>query len=45
MLPVEVTMKALFCYLRCLFRGHRWVDSHSVPGMMTCVRCRHRKQA
>lgn len=45
MVPAEVPVKSLLHYLNCLFRGHRWVDSHSVPGMLTCVRCRHRKQA
>jgi len=42
---MEMPVRALFHYLRCLIRGHRWVDSHSLPGMMTCIRCRRRKQA
>lgn len=45
MVTVEVLVKAMMQYLRCLFRGHRWVDSHSVQDMMTCIRCRRRKKA
>ncbi|MFT4912792.1 MAG: hypothetical protein ACI9YM_001373 [Brevundimonas sp.] len=45
MVDVEVPVKTLIHYLTCLFRGHRWVDSRSMPGMLTCMRCRRRTQA
>lgn len=45
MVAAEMPVKTLLSYLRCLIRGHRWVDSHSSPGMMTCIRCRRRRQA
>ena len=32
-------------FLLCLFTGHRFMNSHSRPGFVTCVRCRVRKRA
>lgn len=29
--------------LKCLLKGHAYVDSRSHPGTRVCVRCRHRK--
>jgi hypothetical protein len=29
--------------LRCRLKGHLFVDSRSLPGMQTCVRCRLRQ--
>lgn len=29
--------------LRCKLKGHLFVDSRSLPGMQTCVRCRLRQ--
>ncbi len=29
--------------LRCKLKGHLFVDSRSLPGMQTCVRCRVRQ--
>lgn len=29
--------------LRCRLKGHLFVDSRSMPGMQTCVRCRLRQ--
>ena len=29
--------------LRCALKGHIFVDSRSMPGMQTCVRCRIRR--
>ncbi len=28
--------------LRCKLKGHIFVDSRTLPGMQTCVRCRTR---
>lgn len=28
--------------LKCLLKGHLFVDSRSQPGTQVCVRCRHR---
>ncbi|GAA0637258.1 hypothetical protein [Brevundimonas lenta] len=29
--------------LRCLMKGHLFIDSRSTPGTQVCVRCRLRK--
>lgn len=29
--------------LKCLLKGHAYIDSRSHPGTQVCVRCRHRK--
>ena len=29
--------------LKCLFKGHLYIDSRSQPGTQICVRCRDRK--
>lgn len=28
--------------LKCIIKGHLFVDSRSQPGTQVCVRCRHR---
>lgn len=33
----------MFNSLRCRLKGHLFVDSRSLPGMQTCVRCRLRQ--
>lgn len=33
----------MFKSLRCKIKGHTFVDSRSLPGMQTCVRCRTRQ--
>lgn len=33
----------MFETLRCRLKGHQFVDSRSQPGMVTCVRCKHRE--
>jgi len=33
----------MFETLRCKLKGHQFVDSRSQPGMVTCVRCKHRE--
>jgi hypothetical protein len=33
----------MFNSLRCKLKGHVFVDSRSMPGMQTCVRCRVRR--
>jgi hypothetical protein len=32
----------MFKMLRCLRKGHLYVDSRRMPGTTVCVRCRHR---
>jgi hypothetical protein len=34
-----------FAFLRCLFLGHEFRNSHSRQGKVTCMRCRYRKDA
>jgi len=34
-----------FEFLRCTFRGHRFQQSQSRPGMVTCRRCGWRRPA
>ena len=33
----------MFQSLKCLFKGHVYVDSRSQPGTEVCVRCRRRR--
>ena len=33
----------MFKALKCLWKGHVYVDSRSQPGTQVCVRCKHRK--
>lgn len=33
----------MFKTIRCLAKGHLFVDSRSTPGTQVCVRCRLRK--
>jgi hypothetical protein len=33
----------MFQSLKCLLKGHMYVDSRSQPGTEVCVRCRHRR--
>jgi hypothetical protein len=33
----------MFKSLRCKIKGHTFVDSRSLPGMQTCIRCRTRQ--
>ena len=33
----------MFQALKCLLKGHIYVDSRSQPGTQVCVRCRHRR--
>jgi hypothetical protein len=32
-------------YLKCVADGHEWMNSRSVPGAVTCRRCRARRRA
>jgi hypothetical protein len=32
-------------YLKCVADGHEWMNSRSVPGAVTCRRCRARRKA
>jgi hypothetical protein len=33
----------MFKLLKCLLKGHKFVDSRSAPGTQVCVRCRRRQ--